>query len=63
MDEKAAEVANLTLRMREMSGKVMWHESRKEEHTALVRELQQRADQAEARLKDVELKGVSSFLN
>ena len=27
MDEKVAEVANLTLRLREMSGKVMWHET------------------------------------
>jgi len=27
MDEKVAEVANLTLRLREMSGQVMWHET------------------------------------
>lgn len=59
MDEKSAEVANLTLRMREMSGKVMWLESLQEDHKAQVKQLQQRADKAEARLKQVELEGVS----
>ena len=34
MDEKVAEVANLTLRLREMSGKVMWHQSHRDEAAA-----------------------------
>ena len=59
MDEKVAEVANLTLRMREMSGKVMWHESQQDEMAASIAQHKLRAEQAEARVRDVELKGVS----
>ena len=34
MDEKIAEVANLTLRLREMSGRVMWFENLQAEKNA-----------------------------
>lgn len=59
MDEKVAEVANLTLRLREMSGKVMWHESLQDERAASMEALQQKANIAEARVRDIELNGVS----
>ena len=62
MDEKVAEVANLTLRLREMSGKVMWHQSHRDEAAAELETQKSRAESAEARAKDVELKGVSLLI-
>lgn len=58
MDEKVAEVANLTLRLREMSGKVMWHESHQEEVAAEIEGHKKRAVEAEQKLKEAELRGV-----
>ena len=57
MDEKVAEVANLTLRLREMSGKLMWHESRQEEVDAKLEANRKRTGDADAGLGDVQ--GVS----
>ena len=62
MDEKVAEVANLTLRLREMSGKVMWHQSHQDETTVELESQKKRAEAAEARAKDIELRGVNSFM-
>ena len=62
MDEKVAEVANLTLRLREMSGKVMWFEALQEEKAAQLRSLEEQVAAAEARVKEVQLKGVSESL-
>lgn len=59
MDEKVAEVANLTLRLREMSGKVMWHQSHRDEAAADLEIQKKRAETAEARAKEIELEGVS----
>ena len=62
MDEKVAEVANLTLRLREMSGKVMWFEALQEEKAAQLKSLEEQVAAAEARVKEVELNGVSGRL-
>ena len=62
MDEKVAEVANLTLRLREMSGKVMWFEALQEEKAAPLKSLEEQVAAAEARVKEVELNGVSGRL-
>jgi len=58
MDEKVAEVANLTLRLREMSGKVMWHEIQLGESATLADSFKKMAQAAEARVMEVELEGV-----
>lgn len=63
MDEKIAEVANLTLRLREMSGKVAWWEALQDEQAADLKRMTQRADEAEKRAKEVMLQGVRLTVN
>lgn len=58
MDEKVAEVANLTLRLREMSGKVMWFEAQQNEKNAEVAAIQEQMEAAEQRIRELEFKGV-----
>lgn len=50
MDEKIAEVANLTLRLREMSGQVMWFENIQNEKSTEIGQLQAELQQLRANL-------------
>lgn len=59
IDEKVAEVANLTLRLREMSGKVMWFEAQQGETKAEIDALKLKLEAAEAKAHKLEVTGVS----
>lgn len=50
MDEKIAEVANLTLRLREMSGRVMWFENLQAEKNAEAESLKKEVEVLKAKL-------------